>query len=85
MEENGVHLIELTVPQEDSIKTAHQQKENRYQALVEYCDEAGWTATHFLIEVGCRDFIASSMTKWMKLAGLSPKKEKALMKAQQKQ
>ena len=82
-EEKEVHLVELTVPHEENIKAAHERKENRYQTLVEECEEAGWKATHFPVEVGCRGFIAASVRKWMKVAGLGPKKGKALTKSLQ--
>ena len=71
------------MPHEDNIKVAHEQKDNRYQALIEECKEAGWKTIHFPVEVGCRGFIASSMIKLMRMVGLGPKKEKALMKALQ--
>ena len=65
-----VHLVELTVPHEDNISSAHERKENRYEALVGECEEAGWKAMHFPVEVGCRGYIATSITKWMRVAGL---------------
>ena len=82
-EEKEVHLVELTVPHEDNISMAHERKERRYDTLVEECEEAGWKATHFPVEVGCRGFIATSVRKWMRVAGLGPKKENAMMKALQ--
>ena len=82
-EEKEVHLVKLTVPHEDNISMAHERKESRYDTLVEECEEAGWKATHFPVEVGCRGFIATSVRKWMRVAGLGPKKENAMMKALQ--
>ena len=82
-EEKELHLVELTVPHEDNIKAAHERKENRYEALVEECEEAGWKATHFPVEIGCRGFIATSVRKWMRAAGLGPKKGRAMTKALQ--
>ena len=81
-EEKEVHLVELTVPHEDII-SAHERKENRYEALVGECEEAGWKAMHFPVEVGCRGFIATSTTKWMRVARFSPKKRNILTKALQ--
>ena len=63
MEEKEAHLVELTVPHEDNIKVAHEQKDNRYQAFVEECKEAGWKATHSPVKVECRGFIASSTSQ----------------------
>ena len=81
-EEKEVHLVELTVPHEDNISSAHEQKENRYEALVEECEEAGWKTMHFpvKVKVGCRGYIATSITKWMRVAGLFIKKRNILTK-----
>ena len=82
-EEKEVHLVELTVPHEDNISLAHERKDSRYWALVGECEEVGWKATHFPFEVGCRGFIATSITKRMRVAGLCPKKRNILTKAVQ--
>ena len=82
-EEKEVHLVELTVPHEDNISSAHERKENRSEALVGECEEAGWKAMHFPVEVGCRGYIATSITKWMRVAGLRTKKRNILTKALQ--
>ena len=82
-EEKVVHLVELTVPHEDNINAAHERKEKRYEALVEECEEAGWEATHFPVEVGCRGFIGTSVRRWMRVAGLGPKKGNIMVKTLQ--
>ena len=82
-EEKEVHLVEFTVPHEDNISSAHERKENRYEALVGECEEAGWKTMHFPVEVGCRGYIATSITKWMRVAGLCTKKRNILTKALQ--
>ena len=51
-EEKEMHLVELTVPHEDSINSADEWKDNRYETLVEECEEVGWKATHIPVEVG---------------------------------
>ena len=79
-EKQEVHLMELTVPHEDNISAAHERKEKRYEALVEECEEAGWKALLFAVEVGCRGFIGESARKWMKVAGLGKKQESTMMK-----
>ena len=38
---------------------------------------------HFPVEVGCRGFIATSTTEWMRVAGLCPKKRNNLTKVLQ--
>ena len=82
-EEKEVHLVEFTVPHEDNISSAHEWKENRYEALVGECEETGWKAMHFPVEVGCCGYIATSITKWMRVAGLCTKKRNILTKALQ--
>ena len=47
------------------------------------CEEAGWKALHFPVEVNCRGYIATSITKWMRVAGLCTKKRNILTKALQ--
>ena len=79
-EEKEVHLVELTVPHEDDINYVHERKDNRSE---EECEEVGWKETHFAVEVGCRGFIATSATKWMRVAGLVPKKRNTITKAHQ--
>ena len=46
-EEKEVHLVELTVPHEDNISSAHERKDNRYEALVGECEEAGVESNAF--------------------------------------
>ena len=82
-EEKEVQLVELTVPHEDNITSAHERKDNRYEAVVGEYEEAAWKTTYFPVEVGCRGFIATSITKWMRVAGLCPKKRNILTKALQ--
>ena len=60
-----------------TISVRHMSGENRYEALVGECKEAG------PVEVGCRGYIATSITKWMRVAGLCTKKRNILTKALQ--
>ena len=66
-----VYLVELTVPHEDNIEAAHIRKDDRYEKLLKECEEAGWEASHFSVEVGCRGFIGERLRKWFKTIGLS--------------
>ena len=75
--------MELTVPHENNIRSEHERIDNHYEALVGECEEAGWKATHFPVEVGCRGFITTSITKWMRVAGLGPKNRNIITKALQ--
>ena len=44
-------MIELTVPHEDNIDAAQISKDERYANLLTECEENGWVAKHFPIEV----------------------------------
>ena len=66
-----VYLVELTVPHEDNIDAARERKDNRYEDLVKECDEAGWFAAHFSVEVGCRGYVGERLRKWFSKIGLS--------------
>ena len=82
--EREIHLIELTVPHEDNVNDAHERKDRRYERLVEECEEAGWRAVHFPIEVGCRGFIGTSVRRWMKIAGIGQREgSRVLRKVQE--
>ena len=83
-EGKDVYLVEMTVLHKDSIKAAHKQKENHYQAFVEEGRRNdGQKATPFQDEVGCKGFTTSSVSKQVRVAGHGPKKDKVLMKALQ--
>ena len=64
-----VILIELTVPLEDRVSDAHSRKHDRYLPLLVNCESNGWHATHFPVEVGCRGFVAFSLTRCLKDLG----------------
>ena len=70
-DEKRLDLVELTVPHEDNMSTAHERKQDRYEELVRECEESGWTTRHYPVEVGCRGFVGLSMRRWLKIAGLS--------------
>ena len=75
-----VMLVELTVPYEDNIEAAHIRKDDRYQKLLDECEEAGWEATHFTVEVGCRGYIGERVRKWFTKIGLNNREKSAIMK-----
>ena len=50
-------LMELTVSWEDNIKAAEERKYQRYEKLVERCEEAGWEMELYHIGVGARGYI----------------------------
>ena len=75
-----IELMELTVPFEDNLGDAHFRKEVRYDKLVKYCREAGWTAWHNPIEVGCRGFVGTSVRRWCRNVGFTSKEAAKLLK-----
>ena len=66
-----VILIELTVPLEDRIAAANTRKTDRYSALLATCENNGWHATHFPVEVGSRGWVAHSLLACLQKLGFS--------------
>ena len=50
-------IMELTVSWEDNIKAAEQRKLERYEELIERCEEDGWDVDYYHIGIGARGFI----------------------------
>ena len=50
-------IMELTISWEDNIKAAEERKAERYEKLVEQCEEAGWEIEYHHIGIGARGFI----------------------------
>jgi len=46
--------VELTVPWEECLQTAHEKKRLKYQDLVDEASTSEWNARLFAIKVGCR-------------------------------
>ncbi|KAJ8341252.1 hypothetical protein SKAU_G00335430 [Synaphobranchus kaupii] len=64
-----VLLVELTVPWEGGLETAHERKRAKYSDLAAECREAGWKATVCPVEVGCRGFVGSSTSRLLRDLG----------------
>ena len=79
-ERKVIQLAELTVPHEDNIDAAKDRKDERYTGLLNQCEEAGWNAKHFSIEVGCRGFVGHRMRQWLSLIGLPKSKRNSMIK-----
>ena len=77
LREKIVYLVELTVPHEDNIDAAKDRKDERYEDLVKECEEAGWSAAHFSVEVGCRGFVGERLRKWFTKIGLNTRQNNA--------
>ena len=64
-----VILIELTVPLEDRIAAASTRKTDRYSTQLATCENNGWHATHFSVEVGSRGWVAQSLLTCLQKLG----------------
>ena len=72
-----VILIELTVPQEDRVRDAHERKKTRFLPLLSLCQSTRWNATHFPVKVGSWGFcclFAYQMSSTARLPSLLGKK-----------
>lgn len=72
-----VILVELTVPWEEGCEEAAERKKAKYQALVQECQDKGWTTWLFAVEVGCRGFPANSVWSLLTKVGVRGQKRKA--------
>ena len=68
-----VHLIELTVPDESGMESAHQRKCNKYEDLVVEIQRRGWAAELWTVEIGCRGFSNGSLSFVLRRLGVSSK------------
>ena len=78
--EKRVLLVELTVPWEQGLQEAYERKKLRYTDLVAECQEKGWRATTYPVEVGCRGFISLSTQRFLRDLGFTAGKSKGIMK-----
>ncbi len=65
-----VVLLELTVPWEDRMEEAFEQKRAKYEELAGECRNRGWKTRCLPIEVGCRGFVGQSLCRALKLLGI---------------
>lgn len=56
------HLIKLTVPAEEEIEAAFEQKKAKYSKLAAKCQEVAWKTTIYPVEIGCRRLVGLSTT-----------------------
>jgi hypothetical protein len=56
------------------------RKNDRYEGLLNECEEAGWSATHQSVEVGCRGFIGQRLRQWFSTIGLNTRQKNIAMK-----
>lgn len=80
----SVHIIELTVPQEERVKAAFEHKKAKYADLAAECQETGWRTNIFPVEVGCRGFVGLSTTRLLRETGVTGGKLKKNRQRRQK-
>ncbi|XP_078583875.1 uncharacterized protein LOC144866388 [Branchiostoma floridae x Branchiostoma japonicum] len=68
-----VVIVELTVPWEENVQAAFERKKLKYQDLVQQCVENSWRALLYPVEVGCRGFVGTSITRFCRELSLSHK------------
>ena len=78
--EKRVLLVELTVPWEQNIQEAYERKKARYADLVAECQEKGWKATTYPVEIGCRGYAGLSTNRFLRDIGFTAAKVKKVLK-----
>lgn len=73
MEEKKCLVIELTVPAEENLAQANIRKKCKYAELIQECQDAGWEAKYFPVEVGSRGFSNQTLRSCLKYLGLANK------------
>lgn len=68
--ERAVHMIELTIPWEEGMAAA-ERKHLKYSELVVECQEAGWRARVYPVEVGSRGFVGKAAVHLLRSAELT--------------
>ena len=57
-----IGLIELVVPSEERVEVSGELKKAKYASLQEERKTRGWNVHMWAVEVGCKGFLAASMT-----------------------
>ena len=73
-----IKMVELTISWETNLDEAWIRKDERYEDIVNQCEDAGWTAKCLPIEIGARGFIGHRVYALFKDLGFSPKETKGL-------
>lgn len=69
-------IMELTVPAERNVFTAHEKKEEKYESLHNECTKAGYEVCRYSVEVGALGYVANSMWAALKELGVWSKQLK---------
>ena len=75
-----VLLVELTVPWEANLETAYERKREKYEPLRAECEDRGWVCKVLPVEVGCRGYIARSITSYLRGIGLTGREQRKATK-----
>ena len=73
-------LMELTVPFEDNMEIAAELKRTKYEQLVEETKKSHWNTMIWTVEVGCRGFSGSSLSRFIKELGYGGKEKAKIIK-----
>lgn len=63
-------IVKLTVPWEDAVIEAYEQKSLKYSELAADAEKHGWKTKVYPVEVGCRGFVGRSATTLLKDLGI---------------
>ncbi|KAI3354735.1 hypothetical protein L3Q82_004569 [Scortum barcoo] len=63
-------IVELTVPWEDAVGEAYEQKSLKYSELAADTERRGWKTKVYPVEVGCRGFVCRSAIRLLKELGI---------------
>ncbi|XP_061905517.1 uncharacterized protein LOC133651562 [Entelurus aequoreus] len=74
-------LLELTVLWEDRLEEAFERKLSKYAGLVSDCQQAGWRARCFPVEVGCRGFAARSLVRAFSSLGIDGERRRRAIRS----
>ena len=61
------------VPWETRMEEAFERKKSKYSDLCGICEEAGWKAWCFPVEIGCRGFVGRSTIRALGEIGITGK------------
>ena len=64
-------IVEQLSTTTTTIAAANTRKTDRYSALLATCENNGWHATHFPVEVGSRGWVAHSLLACLQKLGFS--------------
>jgi hypothetical protein len=63
-------IVELTVPWEAAVGEAYERKKLKYSDIAVEAKQQGWRTQVLPVEVGCRGFVATSITRLLKGVGV---------------